>query len=367
MCYYCKKPGHILAHCKKRLAKLSGASTSFDAAPVQLISTVPCHQTDQLVPDSVVKSGQAFPVEPGFAQHCVTATLVRPDCSQKTVSVLRDTGALQSLVCSRVLSDQDYLPIDECRLIRGVTGDVVSVPLVEITLHSPYCDGTYLCGLVSTLPTGVAILLGNDLCPDPPTLDVNVVTRSQTAALQKQAEVVSNATIASVADDSPADDIVSNSVAASVADDSSSELESVSDTVSDPVVDVSSLFEESSKSPFLLNFNLVDHKELIHLQQFDPDLVMLFDLADKPDHGYQICEGVLLRQWKDKCSPQEATFHQIVVPTPLRSNLLCLAHEIPAAGHLGVAKTKDRLLRHFYWPSISRDTRNFCRSCDVCQ
>ena len=289
---------------------------------MQLISTVPCHQTDQLVPDSVVKSGQAFPVEPGFAQHCVTATLVRPDCSQKTVSVLRDTGALQSLVCSRVLSDQDYLPIDECRLIRGVTGDVVSVPLVEITLRSPYCGGTHLCGLVSTLPTGVAILLSNDLCPDPPTLDVNVVTRSQTAALRKQAEVVSNATIASVADDSPADDIVSNSVAASVADDSSSELESGDDTVSDPVVDVSSLFEESSKSSSLL-----------------------FVL----------------------CSPQEATFHQIVVPTPLRSNLLSLAHETPAAGHLGVAKTKDRLLRHFYWPSVSRDTRNFCRSCDVCQ
>ena len=282
---------------------------------MQLISTVPCHQTDQLVPDPVVKSGQAFPVEPGFAQHCVTATLVRPDRSQKTVNVLRDTGALQSLVCSRVLSDQDYLPIDECRLIRGVTGDVVSVPLVEITLHSSYCDGTYLCGLVSTLPTGVAILLSNDLCPDPPTLDVNVVTRSQTAALRKQAEVASNATTASVADNSPTDDIVSNSVAASVADDSSSELESGDDTVSDPVVDVSSLFEESSKSSSLLNFNLVDHKELIRLQQSDPDLVTLFDLADKPDHGYQIHEGVLLRQvfspggnLSSNCCPNSVAF-----------------------------------------------------------
>jgi len=44
-----------------------------------------------------------------------------------------------------------------------------------------------------------------------------------------------------------------------------------------------------------------------------------------------------------------------------------LAHEISAAGHLGVAKTKDRLLHHFYWPSISRDTCSFCRSWDVCQ
>ena len=72
MCYYRKKPGHILAHCKKRLAKLSGASTSSDAAPVQLISTVRCQQSDQLVPDPVVKFEQADPVEPGFTQHCAT-------------------------------------------------------------------------------------------------------------------------------------------------------------------------------------------------------------------------------------------------------------------------------------------------------
>jgi len=45
----------------------------------------------------------------------------------------------------------------------------------------------------------------------------------------------------------------------------------------------------------------------------------------------------------------------------------CVAHEIPAAGHLGVAKTKDNLLCHFYCPSLSKDTKELCRSCDVCQ
>ena len=46
---------------------------------------------------------------------------------------------------------------------------------------------------------------------------------------------------------------------------------------------------------------------------------------------------------------------------------MSVAHDIPAAGHLGVAKTKDRLLRHFYWPSINKDVKEFGRSCDVCQ
>ena len=56
-----------------------------------------------------------------------------------------------------------------------------------------------------------------------------------------------------------------------------------------------------------------------------------------------------------------------MVPASLRPKLLQIAHEIPAAGHLGVANTQSRLLRHFFWPSISRDTKSFCRSCDICQ
>jgi len=132
--------------------------------------------------------------------------------------------------------------------------------------------------------------------------------------------------------------------------------------VSDPVTD-ELFFEDTTVSSQSL-FNSVDREELIRIQQSDPDIATLFELADQPAHGYEIRDGVLLRLWRDKCSPQEATIHQIVVPTPLHAQLLYLAHEIPAAGHLGVAKTKESLLRHFYWPNISRDTRNFCRNCD---
>ena len=46
---------------------------------------------------------------------------------------------------------------------------------------------------------------------------------------------------------------------------------------------------------------------------------------------------------------------------------MCIAHDIPAAGHLSVAKTKARLQRHFYWPGIFNDVKKFCRTCDVCQ
>jgi len=114
-------------------------------------------------------------------------------------------------------------------------------------------------------------------------------------------------------------------------------------------------------------FELVDRYELIRLQQSDLDLSSLFELAEKGDDHYFLKSGVLLRSWRDKMAPPESSFHHIVVPASLLHKLLQIAHEIPAAGYLRIAKTQSRLLRHFFWPSISCDTKSFCRSCDICQ
>ena len=57
--------------------------------------------------------------------------------------------------------------------------------------------------------------------------------------------------------------------------------------------------------------------------------------------------------------------HQIVVPLQYRPSILKVAHDIPMAGHLGVTKTKDRILAHFYWPNIFQDVANYCKTCSV--
>lgn len=44
-----------------------------------------------------------------------------------------------------------------------------------------------------------------------------------------------------------------------------------------------------------------------------------------------------------------------------------LAHDVPTAGHLGVTKTKDRVLQRYYWPGIFKDIADYCRTCEVCQ
>ena len=47
--------------------------------------------------------------------------------------------------------------------------------------------------------------------------------------------------------------------------------------------------------------------------------------------------------------------------------VLHLAHEAPMAGHLGINKTYQKIIQHFYWPGLKKDVKLFCRSCHTCQ
>jgi len=68
-------------------------------------------------------------------------------------------------------------------------GETVSVPLVRVIIQSDLCSGVFLCGLATSLPSGIDRLIGNDLCPSLPAVDVAVVTRFQSAAMRREAEL----------------------------------------------------------------------------------------------------------------------------------------------------------------------------------
>ncbi|XP_040070994.1 uncharacterized protein LOC120843638 [Ixodes scapularis] len=50
-----------------------------------------------------------------------------------------------------------------------------------------------------------------------------------------------------------------------------------------------------------------------------------------------------------------------------REAVLKTAHDGIMAGHLGVQKTKDRILEEFFWPGITADVKRFVASCDIFQ
>jgi len=117
----------------------------------------------------------------------------------------------------------------------------------------------------------------------------------------------------------------------------------------------------------------VSRSHLIKFQSADIELKPLFVLAEAEGNvgagkgTYEVLNGVLVRHWCDKVTPQGMGITQIVAPTQVRQQLLKVSHDIPASGHLGTQKTTDRLLRHFWWPRINSSVREYCRSCDVCQ
>lgn len=57
---------------------------------------------------------------------------------------------------------------------------------------------------------------------------------------------------------------------------------------------------------------------------------------------------------------------QVVVPAKFRNMELSFSHD-GVAGHFGVKKTYDKVLRHFFWPQLKKDVANYCRTCKTCQ
>ena len=62
---------------------------------------------------------------------------------------------------------------------------------------------------------------------------------------------------------------------------------------------------------------------------------------------------------------KEAT--QLVLPKECQDVVLKLAHEVPMAWHLGVTKTKNRILERYCWPGVFKDVAHYCQSCELCQ
>ena len=117
-------------------------------------------------------------------------------------------------------------------------------------------------------------------------------------------------------------------------------------------------------------------QQIRELQQGDESLRRVRDLAEggvMDDSGntakFQYRGGLLYRTWRPKGSKEGGVQEcdQLVLPQECRNTVLRLAHEVPMAGHLGVTKTKDRILQRYYWPGVFQDVANYCRSCELCQ
>ena len=357
-CAYCKKKGHQISDCwtlqRKNEKKNTSAFTTTKNAPV-------IH--DLYLPF----------IFDGKVSLAKDRTTVRP------VKILRDTGAVQTLVLDSILPFSEDSSLGMSALVGGIECGAVTAPLHDMFLTCDLITKPVVVGIRPKLPIdGVDILLGNDLVGDkvkpvpylitskiqPQCSDSNsrsdmkntaVVTRGMKKAADEKTDSNSRSDMKNTA-------VVTRG------------MKKAADKKTDSnVVDLCDTWFDSETLSVISHVNACSLPEL---QKKDLELCDLYvdACAESDNENQQTCyyikNDILMRKWRPTDAKPEdewRVIHQIVLPQLCRSHVLKLAHDIPMSGHLGVNKTLDRIQNHFYWPGIRSDVSNYCKSCHTCQ
>lgn len=100
-------------------------------------------------------------------------------------------------------------------------------------------------------------------------------------------------------------------------------------------------------------------------QQEDRSLDSLFASANEHANpsSFVVHDGVL---YKKNYSGQGARL-LLVVPRTLRAHVFRSLHDDATCGHMGFARTLQRIQQRFYWPKMRHDTEKYVAGCEQCQ
>ena len=391
VCNYCKKEGHVLSECLKLKRKQLGQNESKPTGLITSSRSIP--QFCDNVNDTLhgIKSprdssyGVSFPPKPTMETfepfiHDGFVSLTSDLSNATAVKILRDTGASQSLLLADTLPFSEKSSAGLSVLIKGVdSSDYTPVPLHNVYLSSNLVSGPVTLGIRPSLPfDGVHLLLGNDLAGNKvvinPVVTENPCLNQTSDPIEKEIPGLYPSCAVTRA----------MSKKKAIEDDINADVD-LADTFMSQVCEtdlpeVSEEFKSSGKNSPDESFSDYQEKiskgNLIAEQQKDPDISCLFPrTVDESEVSsnpicYFVTNGVLMRKWRPpdiSAEDEWAIKYQVVIPKAYRVEILSMAHETPLAGHLGVNKTYQKILNHFYWPNLKKDVAEFCRSCNTCQ
>ena len=334
-CYLCGRHGHEARNCKSSVPRSGGQNKNGNPGPRNqfsagcLVQSSPpqataediqaCIEGDQLL----LACGKKIPLLNSACVQPLSGArgkmpVVKGKIGDKTVNVLRDTGCSGIVVKKELVAEEQYTGDFSCMLL--IDNSVRKVPIARITVDTPYLSGEVD---VQCLPDAIYdLIIGNVPGarsaeePDPGWQEAcAVTTRSQAKREGKHLPLK----VAS-----------------------------------------------SSKSA------IVDKNELVRLQREDKSLEKYWDRRDikvkgEQEVSFEVKDSVLYRSYKHPYVNGGKPIRQVMVPTPLRRQLMEVAHESIMGGHMGVKKTADKIQKAFYWPGIQGDVSRHCRSCDICQ
>jgi len=158
-CFRCHKRGHIISQCKVQPKIANPAHTNIVSQQV----FEPTQDMTNAVQSVTLPVADINTVHPLFEPYCNVGYIVNASGDKSEINILRDTAALQSLISKSCVPSDFVVHLDEVRWKRGISGNIMEIPLVQVWLQSKFCNENVNVGLVDTLPDGVDLLLGNDL------------------------------------------------------------------------------------------------------------------------------------------------------------------------------------------------------------
>ena len=101
-------------------------------------------------------------------------------------------------------------------------------------------------------------------------------------------------------------------------------------------------------------------------QQHDPTLKRLFKQANMSTRNKvkYITEENLLYRINTK---GKKVIKKLVTPTSYRTKILKIGHDSITSRHLGSTATLKRIAEYYTWPGMTKDVRDFVKSCHTCK
>ena len=335
-CFICHKQGHMSYDCTERKGEGKGKKGNFGLC-VEAERVKKIVNRDDCEQGNIVKlSGVAVDADVDERKGS-GLEIVKGTVEGKPVSVLRDTGSSTVFVHSSIVNGMERT--GRMKDIWLADGSVRHCEEVWIDVSTPYISGVVLA-LVLNIPFA-DLVIGNyintsipkDVCTEKIEKEGKNLVTDACQAVQTRAQ-------------KKEDDKKEEKIQASI--------EKLDKLQTDGMVQqVSKLYSR-------------DQLRIAQSEDTSLDKVrsLVQDYPGKQSSYFILKSGILYRIY---VTPSEEEIHQIVLPQKYRSMVLELAHDIPLSGHLGIKKTRDRILQHYFWPGMFEDVALYCKSCQICQ